>query len=43
VLNQLASIFRGMLFYASGSIVAVQDREKEPVFTFNPSNKTSIR
>ena len=38
VLQQLSSIFRGMLYYAGGKIVAVQDRAKTPVFTFNESN-----
>ena len=38
VLQQLASIFRGLLYYASGTIVAIQDRKKTPVFTFNESN-----
>ena len=38
VLQQLSSIFRGMLYYACGAIVAVQDREKAAVFTFNESN-----
>ena len=35
VLTQLSSIFRGMLYYTSGTIVAVQDRNKPSVYTFN--------
>lgn len=38
VLTQLSSIFRGMLYYASGTIVAVQDRNKPSVYTFNEAN-----
>ena len=38
VLQQLSSIFRGMLYCGGSSIVAVQDRPKPYVFTFNPSN-----
>jgi hypothetical protein len=38
VLQQLSSIFRGMLYYAGGRIVAIQDRDKKPVFTFSESN-----
>ena len=38
VLQQLSSIFRGMLYYASGTIVATQDRDRMAVYTFNESN-----
>ena len=38
VLQQLSSIFRGILFYASELAVSVQDREKDPVFTFSEAN-----
>ena len=38
VLQQLSSIFRGLLYYAGGRIVAIQDRPTETVFTFNESN-----
>ena len=38
VMNDLASIFRGMTFYANGSIFAVQDKYKKAVYQFNNSN-----
>ena len=38
VLQQLSSIFRGLVYYASEIAVAVQDRVKDPVFTFSESN-----
>lgn len=38
VLQQLSSIFRGILYYAGGTIVPVQDRPLSPVFTFNEAN-----
>lgn len=38
VLQQLGSIFRGLLYYAGGRIVSIQDRPTETVFTFNESN-----
>ena len=38
VMNDLASIFRGMIFYANGSIFAVQDKFKKAVYQFNNSN-----
>ena len=38
VLQQLSSIFRGLLYYAGGSIVSIQDRPKPAIFTFNESN-----
>ena len=38
VMNDLASIFRGMIFYANGSIFAVQDKYKKAVYQFNNSN-----
>ena len=38
VLQQLSSIFRGMLYYSGGYIVSIQDSPKVPVFTFNESN-----
>ena len=38
VLQQLGSIFRSIMYYGGGSIVAVQDRPLTPVFTFNESN-----
>lgn len=38
VLQQLSSVFRGLLYYAGGYIITIQDRPKLPVFTFNESN-----
>jgi len=38
VLQQLSSIFRGILFYSSSLAVASQDREKDPIFTFSEAN-----
>ena len=38
VLQQISSIFRGLLYYAGSMAIAVQDRDKEAVFTFNDSN-----
>lgn len=38
VLQQMSSIFRGMLYYAGGYVVAIQDKPGDPVFTFNESN-----
>ncbi len=38
VLQQLSSIFRGLLYYASALAVSAQDREKDPIFTFNEAN-----
>ena len=38
VLQQLSSVFRGLLYYAGGYIITIQDRPKPPVFTFNESN-----
>lgn len=45
VLQQIATIFRGMLYYSGGSIIPVQNRDQngdgttiKPVFTFNESN-----
>ena len=35
VLNDMASIFRGIVYYNGGSLFAVQDSLKEPVFQFN--------
>lgn len=48
VLQQVSSIFRGMLYYSGGTIVPVQNRnrtgdgtEVKPVFLFNESNTIS--
>jgi len=38
VLNDLASAFRSMLYYAFGQIYVVQDNPKEPVYHFNNAN-----
>lgn len=38
VLNDLTSIFRGIAYFANGSIFAVQDKYKLPVYQFNNSN-----
>ena len=38
VLQQISSIFRGMVYYASSIAVAAQDKEKDAIFTFNESN-----
>jgi len=38
VLNDMASIFRGITYYSQGTVFAVQDTEKEPIVLFNNSN-----
>ena len=38
VLKDLASVFRGMMYWIDGQITAVQDRPKEPVYTFTQGN-----
>ena len=38
VLKDFASVFRGMMYWIDGKITAVQDRPKEPVYTFNKAN-----
>ena len=38
VLQQMSSIFRGIIFYASGLAVSVQDRPKDAIFTFSEAN-----
>ena len=38
VLQQVSSIFRGLLYYAGSMAIAVQDRDKDPVFTFSDAN-----
>ena len=38
VLNELVSVFRGMLYYSNGLIHAVQDAYKLPLYQFNNSN-----
>ncbi len=38
VINNMASIFRGMAYWSSGAITAVQDRPSDAVMLFNRSN-----
>ena len=38
VLRDIASIFRGMVLWMDGEIVAIADRPKEPVYTFTKGN-----
>lgn len=38
VVNQLASAFRGMVYWANGSIMAVQDAPSDPVALFSRAN-----
>ena len=38
VVNDLASAFRGIAYYANGSIMAVQDKFKNPITQFTASN-----
>lgn len=38
VLQQLSSIFRGLLYYSSALAISAQDRDKDPIFTFSEAN-----
>ena len=38
VLQQLSSIFRGLIYYAGELAIVAQDRDKDPVFTFSEAN-----
>lgn len=38
VLQDIASIFRGMAYWAAGNVVAVADMPKDPVYTFTAAN-----
>ena len=38
VVNDLASVFRGMVYWASGTITPVQDAPRDPVALFAPAN-----
>lgn len=38
VINELASIFRGITYWAGGALVPVQDAPKDPVALFTPAN-----
>jgi hypothetical protein len=38
VLNDMASIFLGILYYSAGQIIVNQDSKKDPIYLFNNSN-----
>jgi hypothetical protein len=38
VLNDMASIFNGLVYYSAGQIFVNQDRPKDAIYTFNTSN-----
>jgi hypothetical protein len=38
LVNDMASIFRGITYYAGGNIFSVQDSEKKSLYTFNNAN-----
>ena len=38
VLRDLATTFRGLLYWMDGQLIAVQDRPKEPVYNFSQGN-----
>lgn len=38
VINDMASVFRGMVYWASGAITAIQDSPSDPVYLFNQTN-----
>ncbi len=38
VLQDLASVFRGMAYWAAGSVTAVADMPSDPVYTYNQAN-----
>lgn len=38
VLNDMASIFRGITYYSAGEVFATQDRPKDPIYAFNNTN-----
>ena len=38
VLQDLTAIFRGMQYWMNGTIIATQDREKDPVYQFTDAN-----
>jgi len=38
VINDMASVFRGLLYYAAGQIYAIQDSKKDPIYTFTNAN-----
>lgn len=41
VINSMASIFRGMVYWSGGAITAVQDAPSDPVALFTPANVVS--
>ena len=43
VLNDLSSMFRGITYYAHGSIFAVQDKYRDPVFSIQQFKRYSRR
>ena len=38
VVNDMASIFRGLVYWASGAITAVQDAPADPAYLYTPAN-----
>lgn len=38
VLQDLATVFRGIAYWANGEIRAIQDRPDDPVYTYSPAN-----
>ena len=38
VINDMASVFRGILYYAAGQVYAIQDSAKLPIYTFTNAN-----
>ena len=38
VLQDFASVFRGMIYWMNGQLTAIQDRPKSPIYTFNQTN-----
>jgi len=38
VLQDFASVFRGMVHWMNGQLTAIQDRPKSPIYTFNQTN-----
>jgi predicted phage tail protein len=38
VLSNLASVFRGMMYWAGGQLVAIQDKPETPVYQFTDAN-----
>jgi len=43
VLNDLASVFRGMTYWANGQVTAVMDAPSDPVYTYTNANVTGGR